>query len=140
MAVDRWSRRQESNLYLPLRRRPFYPLNYGERLVAGAPRAGSLRPRRVAPRVILRASWGETDGRDMATVEGSHVQGGSGKRVGYRVDYDVVANVIHFRARFDNGASHEGEFDFDPAKLDAAAAVDAFMQNHIEKSDSDVAP
>ena len=24
------SRRQESNLYLPLRRRPFYPLNYGE--------------------------------------------------------------------------------------------------------------
>ena len=25
-----WSRRQESNLYLPLRRRPFYPLNYGE--------------------------------------------------------------------------------------------------------------
>ncbi len=26
----RWSRRQESNLYLPLRRRPFYPLNYGE--------------------------------------------------------------------------------------------------------------
>jgi hypothetical protein len=31
----RWSRRQESNLYLPLRRRPFYPLNYGERLAAG---------------------------------------------------------------------------------------------------------
>jgi hypothetical protein len=27
----KWSRRQESNLYLPLRRRPFYPLNYGER-------------------------------------------------------------------------------------------------------------
>ncbi len=25
-----WSRRQESNLYLALRRRPFYPLNYGE--------------------------------------------------------------------------------------------------------------
>ena len=25
-----WSPRQESNLYLPLRRRPFYPLNYGE--------------------------------------------------------------------------------------------------------------
>ena len=30
-AWRRWSRRQESNLYLPLRRRPFYPLNYGER-------------------------------------------------------------------------------------------------------------
>src|SRR5438445_13035439 len=25
----RWSLRQESNLYLPLRRRPFYPLDYG---------------------------------------------------------------------------------------------------------------
>ena len=25
-----WSLRQESNLYLTLRRRPFYPLNYGE--------------------------------------------------------------------------------------------------------------
>ena len=30
VARSRWSRRQESNLYLPLRRRPFYPLNYGE--------------------------------------------------------------------------------------------------------------
>ena len=30
-ATFNWSRRQESNLYLPLRRRPFYPLNYGER-------------------------------------------------------------------------------------------------------------
>ena len=31
-ATAEWSPRQESNLYLPLRRRPFYPLNYGERL------------------------------------------------------------------------------------------------------------
>ena len=30
-AALRWSRRQESNLHLPLRRRPFYPLNYGEK-------------------------------------------------------------------------------------------------------------
>lgn len=29
-----WSLRQESNLYLALRRRPFYPLNYGERQTA----------------------------------------------------------------------------------------------------------
>ena len=43
-------------------------------------------------------------------------------------------------ATFDNGAAHEGEFDFDPSKLDAAAAVDAFMQNHIRKSDWDAAP
>lgn len=28
-----WSPRQESNLYLALRRRLFYPLNYGERIV-----------------------------------------------------------------------------------------------------------
>ena len=27
--VAGWSHRQESNLYLALRRRPFYPLNYG---------------------------------------------------------------------------------------------------------------
>jgi hypothetical protein len=27
--LGRWSLRQESNLYLALRRRPFYPLNYG---------------------------------------------------------------------------------------------------------------
>ncbi len=76
----------------------------------------------------------------MATLEGSHTQGGSKRRVGYHVSYDVVGNAIHFRARFDNGSTHEGEFDFDPAKVDAAAAVDAFMQNHIEKSDFDVAP
>jgi hypothetical protein len=30
---DSWSPRQESNLYLALRRRLFYPLNYGERIV-----------------------------------------------------------------------------------------------------------
>ena len=28
-AVDGWRPRQESNLHLALRRRPFYPLNYG---------------------------------------------------------------------------------------------------------------
>ena len=76
----------------------------------------------------------------MAVVVGAHTQGGSGRSIGYRVDYDVVANAIHFRARFDNGSTHEGEFDFDPAQLDAPAAVDAFMHNHIEKSDWDVAP
>lgn len=27
-----WSRRQESNLHFTLRRRVFYPLNYGERI------------------------------------------------------------------------------------------------------------
>ena len=76
----------------------------------------------------------------MASVEGAHARAGSGTRVGFRVDYDVVGNAIHFRARFDNGARHEGEFDFDPSKVSAADAVDAFMKNHIEKSDWDVAP
>jgi hypothetical protein len=28
--IEIWSRRQESNLYLALRRHSFYPLNYGE--------------------------------------------------------------------------------------------------------------
>jgi hypothetical protein len=76
----------------------------------------------------------------MAAVEGTHTQGAGGRAVRYRAEYEVVGNAIHFKATFDGGASHEGEFDFDPSKLDAAAAVDAFMQNHIEKADFDVAP
>ena len=48
--------------------------------------------------------------------------------------------TIHFKASFTPGAPHEGEFDFDPSKLDAAAAVDAYMHDHIAKSDRDVAP
>jgi hypothetical protein len=77
----------------------------------------------------------------MPTVEGTHTRGGSRGVVRYHVDYEVVAHTIHFRATFDGGrAPHEGHFDFDPSHLRAAAAVDAFMQNHIEKSDWDVAP
>ena len=79
----------------------------------------------------------------MATVEGSHAQGASGRLVRYRAEYDVVGNAIHYRATFPGSAAsaaHEGQFDFDPSKLDPAAAVDAFLQNHIEKSDFDVAP
>jgi hypothetical protein len=77
----------------------------------------------------------------MATVEGTHARGSDRRAVRYRVDYEVVGRTIHFRASFDRaGAPHEGQFDFDPARLKAAAAVAAFMQNHIEKSDWDVAP
>ncbi len=76
----------------------------------------------------------------MATLEGTHAQGGSGRQIRYRVTYEVVNNAVHVKATFDPGAPHEGEFDFDPAKLDAAAAVDAFMQNHIARSDWDIAP
>ena len=55
----------------------------------------------------------------MATVEGTHAQRGGGRPVRYRVEYEVVGTAIHFRATFDGGsASHEGEFDFDPAKLE----------------------
>lgn len=37
-----WSRQQESNLHLPLRRGPFYPLNYGEgRKIVGRARTMS---------------------------------------------------------------------------------------------------
>jgi hypothetical protein len=76
----------------------------------------------------------------MLTLEGTHPRGDTGRPVRYRVEYEVVGTAIHFHATFDGGAPHEGQFDFDPAKLDAAAAVDAFMQNHIGKSDWDVAP
>ena len=76
----------------------------------------------------------------MARVEGTHAQGGSGRVVRYGADYEVTGNTIHFRAWFDGGTTHEGEFDFDPTRLDAAAAVDAFLQNHIEKADWDAAP
>jgi hypothetical protein len=76
----------------------------------------------------------------MAIVEGPHARG-DGEVVRYRVEYEVVGEAIHFRASFANGgAAHEGQFDFDRSRLDAAAAVDAFMQNHIEKSDWDAAP
>jgi hypothetical protein len=60
--------------------------------------------------------------------------------VRYVADYEVGRNTIRFFASFDGGATHEGEFDFDPTQLDAAAAVDAFLQNHIEKADWDAAP
>jgi hypothetical protein len=79
----------------------------------------------------------------MATLEGSHTPGQGGAPVRYRVDYEKTGNVIHYKATFSGGtgpSAHEGEFDFDPSKVNAAAAVDAFMQNHIAKSDFDVAP
>lgn len=76
----------------------------------------------------------------MARVEGTHAQGGSGRVVRYLADYEVSGNTIRFKASFDGGSTHEGEFDFDPTKLAAAAAVDAFLHNHIEKADWDTAP
>ncbi len=45
-----WSRRQESNLYLPLRRRPFYPLNYDERGAKKGEWSCSQSPRRALVR------------------------------------------------------------------------------------------
>ena len=76
----------------------------------------------------------------MEILEGTHRQGGSGRRIGYHVAYEVVAHVVRFQARFDVGTTHEGQFDFDPSKVDAVAAVDAFMRNHIERADWDVTP
>ena len=80
----------------------------------------------------------------MATVEGTHAQGTTGRAVHYRAEYQVVGTAIHFKAWFDGGSSpnerHEGQFDFDPSRLSAAEAVDAFLQNHIEKADWDAAP
>ncbi len=77
----------------------------------------------------------------MEVVEGTHSQKPSGREVRYRAEYEVAGHAIHFRATFDGGGdAHEGQFDFDPRKLDAVAAVDAYLRNHIEKADWDVAP
>ena len=79
----------------------------------------------------------------MPTLDGSHSPGSGGPPVRYRVDYEVVRHTINYRASFAgaNGpSSHEGQFDFDPARINARAAVEAFMQNHIAKADWDVAP
>ena len=77
----------------------------------------------------------------MARVEGTHAQGASGRAVRYRVDYEVVGHTIHFRASFDGGSTRTKASSTSIRRsLDAAAAVDAFMQNHIEKADWDVAP
>jgi hypothetical protein len=79
----------------------------------------------------------------MPTLEGSHRPGAGGAAVQYRVDYEVVGNVVNYRASFaaPGGPSrHEGQFEFDPAHVDAEAAVEAFMQNHIGKADWDAAP
>ena len=80
----------------------------------------------------------------MPIVEGSHSRGGGRPPVDYRVEYEVMnGHVVHYTATFGSAsanATHEGQFDFDPSKIDAAAAVDAFMQNHIAKADFDIAP
>jgi hypothetical protein len=79
----------------------------------------------------------------MPTLEGSQPAESGGPAVRFRVDYEVVGNVVNYRASFDaaGGPSrHEGQFDFDPARVDAEAAVLAFMQNHIGKADWDIAP
>ena len=79
----------------------------------------------------------------MPTLDGSHSRGSGGPPVRYRVDYEVVGHTINYRANFavaDGPSSHEGQFDFDPAHVDARSAVEAFMQNHIAKADWDVAP
>ena len=79
----------------------------------------------------------------MPTLDGSRSPGSGGPPVRYRVDYEVVGRTINYRASFAgaNGpSSHEGQFDFDPVRVAAKAAVEAFMQNHIAKADWDVAP
>jgi hypothetical protein len=79
----------------------------------------------------------------MPTLDGSHSPGSGGPAVQYRVDYEVVGRTINYRARFaavGGPSTHEGQFDFDPARVDAKAAVEAFMHNHIAKADWDVAP
>lgn len=68
-----WSRRQESNLHFTLRRRVFYPLNYGERPFYSLP--GTLaRPDRKQGRSISKtlrtkaetAAWAKAADIDMS--------------------------------------------------------------------------
>jgi len=79
----------------------------------------------------------------MPTLDGSHFPGSGGPAVRFRVDYEVVGHTVNYRASFvaaSGPSTHEGQFDFDPARVDAKGAVEAFMQNHIAKADWDVAP
>ncbi len=79
----------------------------------------------------------------MPTLDGSHSPGAGGPAVRYRADYEVVGHTINYRASFEGPhgpSSHEGQFDFDPVRVGAEAAMAAFMQNHIGKADWDVAP
>ncbi len=79
----------------------------------------------------------------MATVEGTHTQGDGGPAIRYHVDYEVVGATINYKARLTNAGRstpHEGQFDFDPSRIEPDEAVAAFMQNHIGKADFDVAP
>ena len=55
----------------------------------------------------------------------------------------VVGATVNYRAVFTKQgrtSTHDGQFDFDPSKVEPAEAVAAFMQNHIAKADFDVAP
>ena len=79
----------------------------------------------------------------MPILEGTHTTGSGDRRVHFRAEYEVNGNTIHFKASFSGdepASSHEGQFDFDRGRVDAATAMDAFMQNHIGKADWDVAP
>ena len=79
----------------------------------------------------------------MATVEGTHTQGEGGPAVDYRVEYEVVGATINYKAQLTSAGRstpHEGQFDFDPTRIQPDEAVAAFMQNHIGKADFDVAP
>ena len=79
----------------------------------------------------------------MPTLDGSHCPAPGAPTVRYTVDYDVVGRTVNYRASFaaaTGPSTHEGQFDFDPARVDAKSAIEAFMQNHIGKADWDVAP
>ncbi|MEO5846012.1 MAG: hypothetical protein ABIQ33_14360 [Caldimonas sp.] len=79
----------------------------------------------------------------MPILEGTHMTGSADRSIGYRIEYEVIGNTIHFVASFtgaEGPPTHEGQFDFDRSRVDAATAVDAFMQNHIAKDDFDLAP
>lgn len=74
----------------------------------------------------------------MHSVEGTIVQKGTGRSIGYHVACDVVDNHVNYKARIGDATAVleniEGQFDFDPSKLDVDAAVESFLQARIDKA------
>ena len=110
--IARWSRRQESNLYLPLRRRPFYPLNYGE----AASRAGVGEGWQFKTWVTARAAYSAAlPGATDADRRRNPLAGARRPAVRYRVDYEVVGNAVNYKRhvrRAGGPSTHEGAVRF----------------------------
>jgi hypothetical protein len=85
---------------------------------------------RTGPQAILRH----------AQSEGTHAQRGSARLVRYGAEYEVTGNTHPLSAPGSTAGDARRRVRLRSDRLDAAAAVDAFLQNHIEKADWTDAP